>query len=185
MPGGVDPAAALRTARLVLRRWRPDDRAPFATLNADAETMAFFEHPLSRTQSDTLIDHYEACFEQHGYGTWAVTDGRGALVGAVGLLAVGTELPCGPTVEAGWRLDRRRWGHGYATEAAGAALGHAFDRLGLDEVVAFTAVGNVRSRAVMERLGMTRDPAEDFVHPRVTPGHPLAPHVLYRARRPL
>lgn len=171
----------LRTERLVLRRWAAADRRPFAALNADPETMAFFERPLTGEESDALIEHYEAPFASRGYGTWAVVLPSGELVGAVGLLPVGTDLAFGPTVEIGWRLARAHWGHGYATEAARAVLADAFGPLGLAEVVAFTAAVNERSRAVMARAGMTYDPGADFLHPRVTPGHRLQPHVLYRA----
>jgi ribosomal-protein-alanine N-acetyltransferase len=179
---GGEGLSELRTDRLSLRRWRPADRPAFAAQNADAETMAYMPRALSAEQSDALIDYYERCFEEHGLGTWAVTELEGELVGAVGLLPVGDEMPFGPTVEIGWRLRRDRWGRGYATEAARAALGWGFSKGGLTEIVAFTAAINIRSRAVMERLGMHRDPAEDFIHPRVAPGDRLASHVLYRVQ---
>ncbi len=115
---------------------------------------------------------------------WAVELPSGELVGAAGLSAALFEAPFTPAVDVGWRLARRHWGHGYATEAAAAAIGYGFDTLGLDDIVAFTSVGNRRSQAVMVRLGMTRDASGDFDHPNVPVGDPLRPHILYRLRRP-
>ncbi len=174
----------LTTGRLVLRRWGPADRAAFAELNADPEVMALFPSPLTRAESDALVDHYERSFAAHGYGDWAVVlgDDDGPFLGAVGLLAVRGDLPFAPAVEVGWRLARPAWGRGYATEAARAALDAAFGPLGLDEVVSFTASVNTRSRAVMERLGLARDEGGDFDHPALPPGHRLERHVLYRVR---
>lgn len=172
--------AELRTARLVLRRWREEDLAPFARLNGDPETMAYFPAPLTRAESDALVARLERSFEDTGLGMWAVTGHDGTFVGAVGLLAVGTWLPFGPTVETGWRLHRDHWGKGYATEAAGAALRWGFTEAEIGEIVAFTAAVNERSRAVMARLGMRHDEAGDFLHPRIPEDHRLQPHVLYR-----
>lgn len=175
----------LRTERLLLRRWKDSDREPFAALNADPEVRAFFPGLLTRDESDALVERIEAGFDRNGYGWWAAeVVETGEFIGFIGLSPVGPELPCGPTTETGWRLARRFWGYGYATEGARACLAHAFGPLGLDEVVAFAAVGNVRSRAVMERLGMTHDPAEDFDHPAVPAGHPIARHALYRIVSP-
>lgn len=164
-----------------MRRWRDSDREPFAALNADPEVMRHFPAALSRSDSDALIDRLEDHIDAHGYGLWALErldDGR--LLGFVGLQTVPPELPFAPTTEIGWRLARSAWGQGYATEAARAALRFGFAGVGLAEIVAFTTVGNTRSRAVMERLGMTRDPAEDFDHPGIAPPSPLRRHVLYR-----
>jgi RimJ/RimL family protein N-acetyltransferase len=123
----------------------------------------------------------EGCFEDRGYGLWAVElPGTAPFVGCVGLLAVGEELPFAPAVEVGWRLARPDWGQGLACEAASAAIAFAFDRLRLSELVAYTAERNERSRRLMDRLGMRHDPAENFVHPGLPSGDPLAPHVLYR-----
>jgi ribosomal-protein-alanine N-acetyltransferase len=173
----------LRTDRLRLGSWLPEHRAAYAALNADPETMEFFPSMLTREQSDAMVDGYEVTFERHGFGIWSVTTVDGAFIGAVGLLPVGTDMPFGPTVEVGWRLARDQWGQGYATEAARAAIDWGFSECELPEIVAFTSVVNLRSRAVMERLGMHHDPAEDFLHPRVASGHHLQPHVLYRLRR--
>ncbi|HEX3239392.1 MAG TPA: GNAT family N-acetyltransferase [Solirubrobacterales bacterium] len=174
---------ALNTSRLTLRRWREADREPFAAINADPEVMALFPAPLTRSESDRLADSIEAHFERHGFGLWALEVGAsGDFVGFAGLAVPSFEAPFTPAVEVGWRLARPAWGRGYATEAARAALAHGFDGLGLEEVVSFTSVGNTRSRAVMERLGMSHDSADDFEHPKIAAGDPLRPHVLYRIR---
>jgi ribosomal-protein-alanine N-acetyltransferase len=177
--------AELRTGRLVLRPWRPADRAPFAALNADPEVMRHFPAPLSRAESDALADLIEEWMARDGWGLWAVEvpGTRGGFIGFTGLARATFEAHFTPAVEIGWRLARSAWGHGYATEAAGAAAAFAFGTLGLEELVSFTAVGNERSRAVMRRLGMTHDPAEDFDHPLVAAGDPLRRHVLYRLPR--
>jgi ribosomal-protein-alanine N-acetyltransferase len=168
----------LRTPRLLLRRWRPADREPFAALNADPAVMEHFPAPLSRPESDALVDRIEAGFAAHGFGLWAVEAG-GALVGFTGLSVPSFEAPFLPSVEVGWRLARSAWGRGWASEAATAVLAAAFGPLGLPEVVSFTATTNERSQAVMRRIGMT--PAGTFEHPRLPAGHRLRTHVLYRA----
>jgi RimJ/RimL family protein N-acetyltransferase len=144
--------------------------------------MRHFPATLTRAESDAFADLIERGFETNGdWGLWALErKDTGAFIGFTGLAPVSFAAPFAPAVEIGWRLARPAWGHGYATEAARAAVGVAFDELGLDGLVSFTAPANVRSRAVMERLGMTRDPAEDFDHPRVPAGSPLRRHVLYR-----
>lgn len=177
--------AEMTTERLVLRRWRDEDRDPFAALNADPEVMEHFPAPLTREQSDALVDRIEAHLDEHGWGLWAVeVRESGRFCGFTGLARATFEAHFTPAVEVGWRLARWSWGHGYATEAARAALAHGFDRLGLDEIVSFTTTTNLRSQAVMQRLGMVRDEAGDFDHPNVPEGHRLRPHVLYRLRRP-
>jgi RimJ/RimL family protein N-acetyltransferase len=162
----------LRTERLVLRPWRPDDREPFAALNADPEVMQHFPSTLTREQSDAFAERVEAHFAEHGYGLWAV-EVDGHFAGFDGLQW--TDALGGRDLEVGWRLARWAWGHGYATEAARAAL-----EVGLQhapEVVSFTALVNERSWRVMERLGMRR--VREFEHPRVPEGSPLRRHVLY------
>lgn len=181
------PAPALRTERCVLRGWTPADRAPFAELNADPEVMRHFPAPLIREQSDAFVDRIEVGFAEHGWGLWAVQV-AGRFAGFTGLSVAKIAAPFTPAVEVGWRLARWAWGHGYATEAAGAALRYGFTEAGAAEIVSFTAQTNERSQAVMRRLGMTRDPGEDFDHPALPAGHPLRRHVLYRlsaADRPL
>jgi ribosomal-protein-alanine N-acetyltransferase len=176
----------LRTERLLLRRWRPEDRDPFAALNADPEVMRHFVRPLSRAESDAAVDQIEAGFARHGYGWWAVEVPEVApFIGFVGLSPVPFDAPFTPAVEIGWRLARAHWRQGYAREAATECLRFAFDDLELDEVVSFTAVGNEPSRAVMASIGMTRDESADFDHPRVEPGSPIRRHVLYRIAAPV
>lgn len=172
---------SLLTARLVLRRWRPADLGPFAALNANPEVMEHFPSTLDRAASDALAAAADAAFDRDGFGLWAVeVAATGVFVGFTGLAVPRFEASFTPAVEIGWRLARVAWGHGYATEAATATLDDAFDRVGLGEVVSFTAVTNVRSAAVMQRLGMTRDPSEDFDHPNLPAGHRLLRHALYR-----
>ena len=165
----------LRTARLLLRRWQDADRAPFAALNADPVVMEHFPSVLTREQSDALVDRIETHFDQHGYGLWAV-EADGAFVGFTGLVWQTYDAPFTPALEVGWRLARSAWGHGYATEAATAALARGLEDVG--SVVSTTAVTNLRSQRVMQRLGMRRE--LEFDHPRVAEGHPVRPHVLYR-----
>lgn len=175
----------LVTDRLVLRTWAADDREPFAAMNADPEVMAHFPATLSRAESDRMIDRITEGFAQHGFGLWALARRHDArFLGLTGLSVPDFEAPFLPAVEVGWRLARWAWGNGYATEAATAALDLGFFRAGLDEVVSFTSAENARSRAVMRRLGMTRDPSADFDHPMIRSGHRLRPHVLYRLGRP-
>jgi RimJ/RimL family protein N-acetyltransferase len=171
----------VRTERLVLRGWRPEDRAPYAALRADPAVAEYLGGGLDRAASDAAIAAYEGHWAREGFGMWAIeVPGVAPLAGAVGLERVPAALPFAPAVEVAWRLQHGCWGRGYATEGARAALTYAFESVGLDDVVAFTAADNVRSRRVMARLGMTRDPAEDFEHPRLAAGAPLRPHVLYR-----
>jgi ribosomal-protein-alanine N-acetyltransferase len=174
----------LTTGRLLLRHWRDDDRAPFAAMNADPRVMEHFLAPLSRLESDALIDEFEARFDPRGFGLWALERrDDGTFIGFTGLAAVPWEAHFTPAIEVGWRLAPDAWAHGYATEAAREAVRFGFEDAELDEIVSFTVPANVRSRAVMERLGMTHDPADDFDHPRLPVGHPLRRHVLYRIDR--
>ena len=174
----------VRTARLLLRGWRPEDRERFAALNADPVVMEHFPAPLGRADSDALVDRIERGWEELGYGLWAVERcDLGRFIGFVGLSRAGFDAPFTPAVEVGWRLAAGDWGHGFATEAGRAGLRHGFVEVGLPEIVSFTTAGNVRSQAVMRRLGMRRDPADDFDHPAVPPGHPLRRHVLHRLTR--
>ncbi len=183
--GSRPPQPTLTTDRLSLRRWRRGDREPFARLNADPEVMEHFPATLSREQSDDLIEAIEAGFEVNGFGLWALElRGSGEFIGFTGLAVPSFEAHFTPAVEVGWRLARSAWGNGYATEAGRAALAFGFSEPGLEEVVSLTTVGNRRSRAVMERLGMGHDPADDFDHPGVPVGDPQRRHVLYRCRRP-
>ena len=172
------------TERLLLRRWVAADREPFAQLNADPEVMRQFPAPLDRATSDAFLDRIEGSFDALGYGLWAVElRATSTFVGFTGLARQTFEAPFNPSVEVGWRLARTAWGHGYATEGARAALSFAFEKLELDEVVSITTSGNVRSQAVMRRLGMHRDPQDDFEQPQLPIGHPLRPAVLHRISR--
>lgn len=181
----TEPASpALATERLVLRRWHDSDREPFARLNADPEVMRHFLRPLTREESDAFVDRIEARFDARGYGLWAVERAEdGVFLGFTGLAHQAFEAHFTPCVEAGWRFDRFAWGHGYATEAARAALRFGFDEVGLDEIVSFTAFSNAASIRVMERIGMHRDPRDDFDYPNMPEGHPLRRHLLYRLKR--
>lgn len=171
----------LHTGRLILRRWRKEDLDPFAAMNADAEVMEFFPEPLDRRSSDLLVSRIEAGFAEQGFGLWALeVAASGKFIGFTGLSIPRFEAAFTPSVEVGWRLARRAWGQGYATEAATAVLDAAFGPLGLTEVVSFTSTANLRSQAVMRRLGMAHDPCDDFEHPSLPSGHRLARHVLYR-----
>jgi RimJ/RimL family protein N-acetyltransferase len=167
----------LRTERLLLRQWRDDDLEPFAELNADPVVMEHFPGVMSRAASDAFAQFNRERIAQRGWGLWAV-EADGQFIGFVGL----NEPNFMPGVEVGWRLHHAAWGHGYATEAARAAIAHGFDELDLAEIVSFTATTNVRSQRVMQRLGMTHDPADDFDHPRVEDPR-LRRHVLYRLGR--
>lgn len=169
----------LQGARTVLRGWQADDAVPFAALNSDPIAMEFFPAPLSRVESDALIERAQTALESRGWGLWCL-EIDDVCAGFVGLNAPTFEARFTPCVEVGWRLAPRFWGRGYATEAARLALAFGFGRLRLQEIVSFTTVANWRSRRVMERLGMRRDPREDFDHPRLAEGSSLRRHVLYR-----
>jgi RimJ/RimL family protein N-acetyltransferase len=175
---------SIQTERLVLRTWRPADREPFAQMNADPDVMEHMVAPLSREESDAFVDRIEDHFARHGYGLWAVeVRGTAPFAGFVGLMVPSFDAHFTPAVEIGWRLSRSAWGHGYASEAARAVLREAFTTIALEELVSFTLPANTRSWSVMERIGMTHDPEDDFDHPRVPVGHPHRRHVLYRLPR--
>jgi RimJ/RimL family protein N-acetyltransferase len=177
-------APILRTDRLVLRGWREPDRERYAAMNADPRVMEHFPGTMGRAESDAHVDAIGAHFATHGYGLWAVeVPDEAEFIGFVGLSVPRFEAHFTPAVEVGWRLTPSAWGHGYATEAAREALRFGFEDAGLAEIVSFTAPVNERSQAVMRRLGMTRDPAGDFDHPALPPGHRLRRHVLYRLSR--
>ncbi len=173
----------LETDRLLLRRWRAADREAFADLNADPEVMRHFSGTMTQAESDAFVDRIEGLFERQGFGLWAleVKDG-GTFIGFTGLNPMPPGVPGEGGMEVGWRLARRGWGHGYATEAARAAVAFAFDQLQLPELFSMTAVSNTRSQAVMQRLGMSL--LSHFEHPRVPVGHPVRPHVVYHLPRP-
>lgn len=171
----------LHTERLHLRPWVATDRAPFASLNADPRVMEYFPARLSRSESDAHAQRIEAHILEHGWGLWAVeVPGVTSFAGYIGLASVTFQAHFTPCTEVSWKLAARFWGRGYATEGAKSALRFGFQSLGLPEIVSFTVPANLRSMAVMKRIGMTRNPSEDFEHPRLPEGHPLRLHVLYR-----
>jgi RimJ/RimL family protein N-acetyltransferase len=213
---------AVRTERLLMRRWREDDREPFAAMNADPEVMRYFPAPLDRAASDALVDRIEDLFGRQGFGLWALEvagpepastepagtepagtepagtepagtepagtepagtepAGTGEFIGFTGLNPMPPGVPGAGGLEVGWRLARHAWHHGYATEAAVAAVGVAFEGAGVAEIWSMTAAANVPSQAVMRRLGMTLHTR--FDHPAIEAGHPLRPHVAYRLAR--
>jgi RimJ/RimL family protein N-acetyltransferase len=160
-----------------------EDRAFFAALNADPRVMEFLPAVLSRQESDAMVERIEAHFREHGFGLWAVEiPGVTVFAGFIGLAIPRFEAPFTPCVEIGWRLAFEHWNQGYATEGAKAMLAFGFERLGVGEIVSFTVPENLRSRRVMEKIGMTYSPAEDFDHPALPAGHRLRRHVLYRIR---
>jgi RimJ/RimL family protein N-acetyltransferase len=170
----------LHTERLKLRQWRDEDLDTWAQLNADPEVMRYFPSMLTRAESDALAERCHDRIEQQGWGLWAVEviDGP-EFIGWIGLATPGFDAHFTPAVEVGWRLTRSAWGNGYAPEGARAAVNFGFSGLGLEQIVSFTTELNAQSRRVMEKIGMTRDPGDDFDHPKL-PGHRICRHVLYR-----
>jgi RimJ/RimL family protein N-acetyltransferase len=174
----------IETARLLLRRWRPEDLEPFAAMNADPEVMRHFPAVLSRAESDAIAARMIENLERRGYGWWvAGIKETGAFAGCIALSVPSFEAHFTPCVEIGWRLAREHWRRGYAVEGATAVLRHGFTVVGLDEIVSFTIPANERSWQVMQRIGMHRDPADDFDHPSLPEGHRVRRHLLYRLTR--
>ena len=174
----------LQTERLLLRRWRDSDGLPFQQLNADPRVMEFFPALLSPAESDALVDRAQAHFDRHGFGPFAVELLENQFfIGFIGLSIPNFDAPFMPAVEIGWRLAFDCWGRGLATEGARAVIRYASEDLGLDSLVSFTVPENLRSRRVMEKLGMTHDPHDDFDHPRLPESHPMRRHVLYWLKR--
>ncbi len=174
----------LHTERLLLRTWQPADLPGFAALNADPQVMRHFPGVMSRAQSDAMARRMQAHFVTHGFGYWVLERrDQPRLLGVLGLQQVAFAAAFTPAVEIGWRIQRQHWRQGYALEAATAVLAFAFAQLQLEQVLAFTVPANLPSQALMQRLGMQRDPAEDFAHPLLPAGHPLRAHLLYRIGR--
>jgi ribosomal-protein-alanine N-acetyltransferase len=179
----VSPGPELRTERLLLRRWRPEDVGPFAAMNLDPVVMEHFPSMPTPRQTAEFVGRIEHEFEERGFGLWAVeVPGSASFIGFVGLHEVAFDAHFTPAVEVGWRLAAAHWHRGYASEAARAAAAHGFETAGLAEIISMTTPSNTRSQRVMERIGMTRDPEGDFDHPFIASGHPLRRHVLYRLR---
>jgi RimJ/RimL family protein N-acetyltransferase len=174
------------TPRLILRPWRDADREPYAAMMADPDVGYWLGATLDKAQANAQIDRFEAGASGRGPGFLAIERrDDGAFLGAACLREVPANHPLSGEIEIGWRLARSAWGAGYATEAARALLAEGFGALGCSEIVAFTAVSNMRSRAVMERLDFVRRPERDFDHPALADGHPLRSHVVYARSAPL
>lgn len=174
-------SVTIQTQRLRLRSWVPADADAFAALNADPVVMEHFPACLSRAESDAMMARIRQQIANQGWGLWAIElPGVCSFIGYCGLQTVLFDAPFTPAVEIGWRFAQAYWGQGYAFEAAQAALSFGFEGLNLPEIVSFTVPANERSWRLMERLGMTHNPADDFDHPRLPEGHPLRRHVLYR-----
>ena len=174
----------LRTARLVLREPREEDVDAFTAIASDPESTRYFHNRLDRAESAERLERIRVHFVEHGFGQWVVElPGEVPFIGMVGLARVTFDAPFAPAIEAAWRIARPFWRRGYAREAAAAAIADGFGRLAFNEIVAFTVPANAPSQAVMRSLGMVRNPADDFDHPRLPEGHPLRRHVLYRIRR--
>jgi ribosomal-protein-alanine N-acetyltransferase len=175
----------LETKRLVLRRWKASDREPFAAINSDPQVMEFMPTLLSREESDRLVDRIEVHFQHRGFGLCAVElrDIK-SFIGFIGLSIPAFRSRFTPCIEIGWRLAAKFWGQGLATEGASAIVRYGFEVLGLKEIVSFTVPANLRSLRVMEKLGMTHNPGDDFDHPGLPPGHRLRRHLLYRLHKP-
>ena len=177
----MNPTVHIETERLRLRDWSDADAELFAAMNADRYVMEFFPALLESKQSDEFMARIRSNMARDGFGLYAVEErATSAFIGFTGLAVPTFAAPFTPATEIGWRLARQAWGKGYASEAAAAVRDHAFEALGFDALVSFTSRQNHRSRRVMEKIGMTRDPADDFIHPGLPSGHELAPHVLYR-----
>jgi RimJ/RimL family protein N-acetyltransferase len=173
----------LLTPRLRLRRWLDRDLEPFAAMNACSEVMKNFPKKLTSQESSSFVEHMKREFEDANLGLWAVDHlVSEQFIGFVGLHKPTFDAHFTPCVEVGWRLARKFWGFGYATEAAQAAMSDGYDRLGLAEIISMTSVFNIESMRVMERLGMKRNPDDDFLHPRIPAGARLGRHVLYRLK---
>lgn len=175
----------LETDRVLLRDWSGDDLEPFAAMNADEKVMEYYPAIINREESDALAMRLQQDMDAVGFGLYAVEDkSTGNFIGYVGISEVRFPADFAPALEIGWRLAATSWGHGFATEAAKACMAHAFSEFGFPDLVSFTTRGNTKSIAVMERIGMSRNPDDDFEHPNLPEDHPLRPHVLYRIENP-
>jgi RimJ/RimL family protein N-acetyltransferase len=169
----------IETERLILRQWHETDQVPYAKLNGNPEVMAYFPRPLSRAESDARIRYFRSLIIRQRWGVWALErKSDGAFIGSAGIMKPVAHHPFYPCIEIGWRLDLPFWGFGYATEAANASLHFGFTQIELPEIIAFTAVTNAASRAVMHRIGMT-DLEQDFDHPHVPVDSPHRRYCVY------
>jgi len=179
-------APTIETDRLILRQWRETDKAPYAALNADPDVMEHFPSTLTTAESDAMVDAMRSVLDETGRGLWATeVKATGTLIGFIGLSRPRFETAFTPCIEIGWRLARHAWGNGYAPEGARAVLAFGFEHVELpnDEIVSFTTEANAKSRRVMEKIGLVRDPARDFDHPTVLPNWSGRRHVLYAITR--
>ena len=176
----------IRGEHVTLRQWIDADLAPFAAMSVDSEVMLHMRSPLTREESDALVERARGQIAEHGYGLWAIDVPGLGFAGFVGLAKVPFEVPLAgfetAQHEIGWRLARAAWGHGYATEGAMLALRHGFDEAKLPQITSFAALGNRASVAVMKRIGLTH--RGDFDHPRLPPEHRSYRHLLYAKERP-
>ncbi len=177
----------LKTERLILRPWREEDLEPFAEMNRDTRVMEYFPALLTKEESDQMGKRMGTRLKERGWGWWAVSiPDIAEFIGFIGLNSIDKEtlpVPFTPAVEIGWRIAHPFWGKGYATEGALACLKYGFEELHLKEIVSFTAVLNTRSRHVMEKIGMSHNPKDDFDHPKIPTGNVLKKHVLYRLKK--
>ncbi|MFA6119189.1 MAG: GNAT family N-acetyltransferase [Parachlamydiales bacterium] len=179
------PAPVLTTKRLILRHWRESDLIAFSKMNADPRVMEFFPKTLSKAESDEIAKKLIKELKEKDYGLWAVEAKNIApFIGFIGLHSTDYDTSFTPCIEIAWRLAYEHWNKGYATEGAKEALDYGFNKLKLKEIVSFTAIKNLRSRKVMEKLGMVHNPKDDFNHPKLPLDHPLSLHVLYRLNNP-
>jgi RimJ/RimL family protein N-acetyltransferase len=177
-------APDLLTSRLRLRKWIKDDLTPFAVMNADLHVMEYFPSTLTRAESDAFAERICAQLDHHAYGLWAVEIVQQArFIGFVGLVEPNFKVCFTPCVEIGWRLDKNYWGQGYALEAAQRVMKYAFEDLCLSDLVSFTAATNLRSQKLMQKLGFSSKPSDNFEHPSLAQGHSLRNHVLYRLKK--
>lgn len=175
----MSPAYVFESERLGFRRWQPSDRDAFSVMNADFSVMKYFPQVLTKEASDLLIDRFEVHFVEKGYGMWAVEIKENReFIGFIGLLEINMDVDFKKAIEIGWRLDKRFWKKGYASEGATACLEYAFNILKMNEIYSFTAVLNQPSEKVMQRIGMEK--IKEFDHPSVEIESPLRRHVLYK-----
>lgn len=171
----------LETERLILRHWQESDFKPFCEITSDPEVRRYYPSTLNVDETRALIARINTHFDREGFGLFAVVlKSTGEFIGYTGLQKPTIQARFMPCVEIGWQIARKHWGNGYAPEAATKCLEDGFMRIGLDEIVSFTTVSNDKSIRVMEKLGMTRNPKDDYSHPLLPEGHPLKPHVLFR-----
>ena len=174
----------LETDRLILRRWRKSDVAPFAAINADPAVMEFLGPLKSTEESQQMIRNMDSGFDVNGFGLWAAElKETQELAGLIGCWVPSFKAHFTPCIEVAWRLARAQWGKGLAVEGARAVITDIFSRFEIDELVSFTCALNTRSISVMKKLGMRNNPRDNYDHPQLAADNPLRPHVLYRQKK--